>query len=276
MLKNKIIRKIFTTTLFLFIIMFSYTLKNMNKEIEPVIDYVNIKTNYKVYLKDKYNRLAINNVYADNIDKLISMLYGNNIPKGLKSPLRKNFKILKLLKDKDTVKVYVNEVPERIELESISYTLFSVENVKKILFYVNNSFYTETEKDLGINRRYDISEKENIKKASIYYKENIEGSSYFVPVTKYVNNKNDKIDIIIEELTSSFIHENNLISTITESKINNYTFDNNILFVEFNDYINKKDLESLTLSVFENYNDLTEIIYTSKGKILDSVKNVKK
>ena len=89
------------------------------------------------------------------------------------------------------------------------------------------------------------------------------------------------IKIIIEELTTSYIYEPNLMSFLDNKvELIDYKEENNVLFLNFNDYLladNDKILEeviySIAYSVFDNYSvnmvmfevNNQEIKYISRG-----------
>lgn len=278
MIREKAIKKIFVSTLSLFIILFSYVLINMkNTYSKPVIKMVNMNTNFYVYLLDNYNRLVRYDIFIteDSESKIIKSIFNflksDMIPNGLKNPVRNDLKLNNVKIKNDVLNLYLSDYPNINEIESISYSLFDVGDFKEIKYFVNNKLFTSINKKYGINKRYLINNRNNIISTTVFYNESINNKNYFVPVTKYINSDKNKIDIIIESLTSSYIYENNLMSTIMEESINSYRFDDNILFIDFNKKLNKKDLKGLSLSVFYNY-DIDNIIYTNKNKIIDKVK----
>ena len=139
------------------------------------------------------------------------------------------------------------------------------------------------DKKIGINNNYLLTSRKNISKVVIYYLEDIADTLYYVPVTKYLNDDRDKIKIIIEELTTSYIYEPNLMSFL-DSKVEllNYYEENDVLFLNFNDYLyNNSDkvleevLYSIAYSVFDNYNvnmvmfevNDKKVKYISRGEI---------
>ena len=106
---------------------------------------------------------------------------------------------------------------------------------------------------------------------TVYYVSKNNDSTYYVPITKYVNKQNDdKIKIIVEELASAPIYETNLISYINgNTKLINYEItDNDIIKLNFNNYIlddikDNKILEeviyTISLSIEDNYKDIKEV-----------------
>ena len=103
--------------------------------------------------------------------------------------------------------------------------------------------------------------------------ENIENNLYYVPVTKYLNDNRDKIKIIVEELSSNYIYESNLMSFLnSNTKLLEYREDDDVMYLNFNDYLfdgNDKVLEeviySLAYSVFDNY-DVNMVMFEVNGQ----------
>ena len=138
----------------------------------------------------------------------------------------------------------------------------------------------------GINEYYDISSVNNVDSYTVYYVSSYNNNEYYVPVTKYINNAdNDKVKIIIDELSSSPIHETNLMSFLSaNASLINYEQDGDILKLNFNDAIlenksSNKILEeviyTISLSVKDNY-DVEEVSFLVNDKEIykNSLKSV--
>lgn len=162
---------------------------------------------------------------------------------------------------------------EKKMLQSIVYSILDIEGIKGVSILVEGVNYSKSpntneeyplvlDKSIGINEKYDLLSRDNISSVVVYYLENIDDSLYYVPVTKYVNDDRDKIRIIVEELTTSYIYEENLMSFLnSKTKLIDYHEENDILVLNFNEYLfdsNDKVLEevlySISYSVFDNYN----------------------
>ena len=154
-----------------------------------------------------------------------------------------------------------------VEWDNIEEYPNSKEKINKIL-----------DKRIGINKNYDITSLNNINRVVIYYLENINDDLYYVPVTKYVNDDREKINIIIEELASSYIYESNLMSYLNSNvSLLEYEEKENIMSLNFNDYLfdgNDKVLEevlySIAYSVFDNY-DVSMVSFEVNGEIIDHI-----
>ena len=112
----------------------------------------------------------------------------------------------------------------------------------------------------------------------LYYIANNTNNIY-VPVTKYVNDTREKIEIIVEELSSSFILKNNLVSFLDSNvKLVDYSIDDNLIKLVFNESlyensnqkkVNKDTLDMIALSVFDNYDVENAEIYIDSMKIYE-------
>ena len=111
-----------------------------------------------------------------------------------------------------------------------------------------------------------------------YMLENINDNLYYVPVTKYVNDDREKVNIIVEELATSYIYESNLMSFLNSNvSLLGYEEKNDIMFLNFNDYLfdgNDKVLEevlySIAYSVFDNY-DVSMVSFLVNGEIISHI-----
>lgn len=293
MLRTKALRKIFIATLSLFVLLFVLTITNhedirvlkTNLEIEEIAG-INISSIYlmndrgllvkskilldsdseKEKLVDLVSNLIIgtNNTFVDGLNALIpedtiinDIIVGNKI---VTIDFSKD--ILKVSKDleKNMVTAIVYSVIELGDYDGVR-ILVDGENFDK---YPNSleKLPLILDKSIGINQSYNITSREDISKVVVYYLENIDNNLYYVPVTKYLNDDRDKIKIIVEELSSSYIYETNLMSFLNSNvKLLEYREEDNVMYLNFNDYLfdgNDKVLEeviySLAYSVFDNYN----------------------
>ena len=123
--------------------------------------------------------------------------------------------------------------------------------------------------NLIFNKSYNITNRKDINKVVVYYLENIDDINYYVPVTKYVNDSRDKIKIVIDSLTTSYIYEPNLMSLLNAStKLNSYKEEEGVMFLDFNNNIyNNNDtileevIYSICYSIFDNY-EVNSVVLT--------------
>ena len=111
----------------------------------------------------------------------------------------------------------------------------------------------------------------NIDSYTVYYVSKYNDTEYYVPVTKYVNSGgDDKVKVIIDELSSSTIYENNLMSYLNaDTSLINYTLEDDILKLNFDESIyNDKNsnnileevIYTISLSANDNY-DVEEVVF---------------
>lgn len=174
-------------------------------------------------------------------------------------------------------------------IEEITFGVLNLSDIKGVKISINNnlvSILPKTKKELpdvltrdfGINKMYDINNRNSIQKVVIFYLDKISNNNYYVPVTKYINDDRDKIEIIVENLASKYIFESNLKSLLNQNtELINYEIEDEIMVLNFNDAIfnQEKILEEVTYtlsySVFANY-DVKEISLKVNGEEITKIK----
>lgn len=291
MLKKKALRKIFITTLTAFILMTIYLLPNSRKEELPVgleIEYLSGLGTNSVYLIDSNKYLVKNRIILDekddekNIRKIINVLKDNSDelkPTGLKGVIPRNTKIKSIkIEDKTAIINFSKELFD-IEpnlskklIEALVFSITDIDNIAKIRILVeeeelknypntNIPLPEELDKKIGINKKIDINKREDTQKIVLYYLEEIDNNDYYVPVTKYLNNKNQKIKVIIDELSSSYIYEPNLMSFLNNNAhLKGYDETEDTLILNFDD------------GIFDhNQQILEEVIYSISYSVFDTI-----
>lgn len=304
MLRTKALRKIFITTLSLFILLFiysipgaesKYTLKT-NLEIENV---TGLYTN-SIYLLNDADYLVKSRILLDStnmkeqvlkiLDRLTIQEHGE-FPNGLFAYIPEGTKVLDVICGEEKVSVDFSKEfltmtvdKEKQIISGIVYSILDLEGVEEVIILVEGELLSEypnthevlpnvLTKDIGINKSYELTSRKDISKVVIYYLSKIEDHYYYVPVTKYVNDSRDKVKIIVEQLASSYIYENNLMSFLHSNvSLIDYYEQENVMFLNFNDYLfdNKdKVLEevaySIAYSVFDNY-DVNMVMFEVNDK----------
>ena len=294
MLKKKAIRKIFITTLSMLIILAVYTIPTLKKdnvlrtnlEIE---DITNLSTD-KIYLLNKDNYLVKTDIFIDTnnlnnkIKKIIDYLTINNnkIPSNLNGYIPKNTKLLDFTIESNSIvlnfsKEFTNSNNEEILITGIVYSLLELSDIKEVSFKVEDKFYkdyTNLNKDIGINKNILYTNRKDISKVITYYLD--ESDNYYVPVTNYVNDKREKIEIIIDELKET---KKGLISYINDNtKLLNYIEENNLLILNFSKELKNKNITSeekvlntISYSVFDNY-DVNMVMFQIEGETYKYIK----
>lgn len=304
MIKTKAIRKIFITTVTMFVLLTVFSIPMLNDEDAlrvnfEIKDDKNFDTN-NIYLLSENGYLVKSNVIfdSDNLkDKVLKVL--NNLienenskySSNLKGVIPYNVKILDVFCGNDLVTIDFSKeilsVSEKLEKDMISaivYSVLDIGDIKGVSIMVEGKLLSEypnskevlptvLNKDIGINKEYDINSRDNITSVILYYLEDIDDGYYYVPVTKYLNDSRDKIKIIVEELTTSYIYEDNLMSFLNSKlELVDYREENDLMILNFNEYLfdsNDNILEeviyTIGYSVFDNY-DVSMVMFEVNGK----------
>ena len=307
MLKRKMIRKIIISTSALFALFLIYLIPNQDEKlnINQNLEYVNLEvaTN-TIYLLDNYNYLGKTEVVVNSttteekVKELVEVLISggsgeNKIPNGFKSILPSDTKILSIKYEDGLIKIdfskellNINKELEEKMIEAIIYTVTSVDEVDKLIIYVEGDILTKLpqtkinlpstlDRNFGINKTYDFTKTDDINQVTVYYLNKHNDNYYYVPVTKYLNDNRDKIKIIIDELTSTNTYNTNLLSYLnSNTEILAIEEQPDILELTFNSYI-FSDVESkdileeviytICLSVKDNY-DVSEVVIKSEDE----------
>ena len=294
MLITKIINKIFRTTLIMFLILTVFTITNESKEkvLRTNLEINNIKDidKTKLYLLSNNNYLVETNVYInsdkleDKINKIIEYLKINNnkIPKGLKEYLLKDIKINNINLEDNNIKInfskeILNIKDKELVIEGLVYSLLNLDEINFIEVLVENNYLENYEyklnKNIGINKQYILKNRKDVNKINLYYYNKINNIEYLTPVTKYINDKRKKIEIILDELINNI--PNNLISYMDDKvKLKEYKEENDLIILKFNENfigenkdLNKKIINQIALTIFENYDVNTVLFQENDEKI---------
>lgn len=292
-MQNKILKKIFNTTITVFIILTVLTINKTsnnnilrtNLEIENI---TNISTD-EVYLLNKDNILVKTNIFLNKekkIENIIKYLTksNNKTPSGLKPYLPQNTKLLNYSKEDTTLTINLSKEFYKtnnldLQVTGLVYSLLELDNINNIKIQVEEKTlpkYNEIlNRNIGINREYLFNNRYDIKKVVVYYIDKINDKSYYVPVTKYLNDDREKVEIIVDELKST---NNNLISYLNDNvELLNYREEANVLFLNFNEFlldgnkkISKEILNTIAYSIFDNY-DVNVVYFETNSKKIDLV-----
>jgi len=261
MLRKKIIRKICYTTFIFFILLVISTFSN--KEIIP-----NTKTEYKndlmnIYLLNNDNYLtevmilvSNKNDYNTVFEIVENLKNKNKYYENLKGLIPNNTEINKIELIDDILYIDFNEellnVNDELEekvIESLVYSIMNIKNIKGIKISINGKNLEVLPKSniilddiltkkIGINKQYDITSTSDILKVVLYYYQEIDNNKYYVPVTKYVNQKEDRIKVIIDNLKNGYLYKTNLMSYLNDRiEVLEYEEVNNIVSLSFNNLI---------------------------------------
>ena len=255
---------------------------DLNKR--ATLEYVYPNDLEVIYLLDNNNYLSRTKISVNNKDEITkakdlieSLTIGGSkkdiIPNGFSALLPKGTKVLNIsLKDGiltvDFSKEFNNiDISNEEKLiESLTYTLTSINGIDKIEILIEGKKLDSLPKckeklpeyldnHYGINKKYELSSLKDIDSYTIYYVFNYNNDTYYTPVTKYINNdKQDKVKIIIDELSSSLSYESNLMSYLDNNvKLLDYKLEDDKIKLNFNDLI----LSDITSNLI-----LEEVMYT--------------
>lgn len=295
------LKKIFVTSSIMVMILLIYLMPGVieldNNDIATSVEYVDLTTS-TVYLLDNDDLLVEANVSivddGNVINKIKSLIKhlseasSEIIPNGLNFVMPKDIHLLDVSLDKKIVKLNFskefNDLSDKrlIRLvEAISFTLIDLDEVDGVSIFIegknintfNDKIPEVVTKDFGINKKYDIEKTDDIVKYVIYYSEKIEDDIYYVPITKYINSSSDKISIIIDDLSSNYIYEPNLISIVSEKlELIDYQISNNEMMLNFNNsiFLNGSEIKEEVVypvisTVFSNY-DVESVILKVNGE----------
>ncbi len=297
MLKRISIRKITLATFTLLVLLVMYLIPNNTKDLKvpQIEEYTSLDTNnmHEIYLIDRNNYVARTTISYVSSNKSVEeqakelleamIVEGKKeslIPNGFKAIIPSGTKILSINFDNGNLKLNfskdfldINEEYEEKMIESICYTLTSIDEIKGILIYVEDKLLTELPKSkkflpsilnrsFGINKVFNITSIKNVDPVTIYYINKYNDNYYYIPVTKYLNKKDDKVKVIIEELASTPTYQNNLMSFLnSNAKLLDYEIKDKQMSLEFNNYL---------LDDFEKMNILEEVKYTISLSIKDN------
>lgn len=315
MLKRKVLQKIMVTTIALFALLLIYVIPsrqvNETLNVEETLEYVDEQATSEIFLIDHNNYVArtlvaVNeeNNIETKVREIISILTigsggENKVPNGFKAIIPEGTKIISLLYQDGLLKINfskdlldVKKEDEEKLVESIVYSLTSIEEIKNIIIYVEDEPLTKLpqtnitlpatlNRSFGVNKKYEFTSLNDITDVTIYYINKYNEDYYYVPVTKYMNSEDSKINIIINELSTGPVADTNLMSFLnSNTKLLAVEELEDTLNLEFNNYIlsdieNQKILEevvySICLSVEDNYDVEQVAFYVGEEEIYKSV-----
>ena len=298
MLKRKAFNRIFFSTLIFFVVFALYNFKFImttsesndkslyNKEILYTLNADNYVSSVDVYV-GKFFTLE------DRIKEKLEIITSENdknsfLPSYFKPILPENTKVLDVVVKDSLVKVNfskefenINEEQSEKLIEAIIYTIVD-ENIIGVEIYVegellkyvphtNKELPTILNHDFGINKVYDVfSYSDNISKVVINYYSHSNDQYYMIPVTKYVNDDRELLDIIFDDYVNSF---GNLITLFENIKINEYSINKNKIIVDFDNNLDIYERDLVFSSIFNNYDVKTvELLVNGEKKYEKTLK----
>ena len=299
MLTRKALRKIIITTFSIITILVICIIPDKlsnNNYLNPKIDtiYVDNNNTVSIYLLGPNDYLVKTNVVinkteiTNKIKEIINYLTidkSSKVPNGLIGIIPKNT-VLNSVKIEEKIAVLdfssqfldISLSLEERMIEAIVYSLIDIDGIEGISIKVdgNNLLKLPNSKkeiplvlnrNYGINKVYELNDFSNVEKVVIYYSDTINDNTYYVPVTKYLNDDREKIKIIIDNLASNYIYESSLVSLLnSNTNLINYEIEDRKMILNFDDSIftNNKLIEEvvypISQSVFANY-DVDSVLF---------------
>ena len=306
MLKRIYTKKLLVCFTAIFAVFLLYLIPNEKElNIKEEVNYVNkdIKTS-TIFLLDSNNYLASTEIITEKTDikekakELINALIidsemQDKIPSGFKSIIPSETNILDLSYDKNVIKINfsndlmnTNKDNEQRIIEAIVYTLTSIDEVDFVIIYMDGKILTKLpqskitlpstlDRSIGINKEYDINSTKNINQTTVYYMSTFNDNIYYVPVTKINNDNRIKIEIIIDELSSTNVYKSNLMSYLNNNtEILSVSENEDELVLNFNtaifNDINTKDIleeviYTISMSINDNY-DVKSVVFSVENE----------
>lgn len=297
MLKRKAFNRIFISTVVVFIVLVIYSLNIITKDKVNIYEVNNYKTDYsyELYTLNNDNYVSKTSIYVgkeltslEKVKELLeTMIEDNNknalLPSYFKPILPQNTKILGVTLDDGLIKInfskeLMNITEEQSEkmIEAITYTLTSIKEINGVEIYVENDllkFVPNTKKqlptiltkDFGINKVYEITNNTDVTKVVLYF---LGEDDNYIPITKYVNDDREKVEIIIENLANKYIFEESLKSLVkTGTKVLDYRFDENVFHLNLgcesycNNNIEEEAINSISYSIFASY-EVEKVVFS--------------
>ena len=314
MLKKFYLKKLLVCAIAIFTILLIYVIPTNEEEklkINEEVEYVNKDIDTSViFLNDSNNYLACTKIVTNNKDTvskakellealIIDGTKQDSIPSGFKSIIPSNTKIRSLTYDNKVIKVdFSNDLmntnienEEKI-IEAIVYTLTSIKDVEFVIIYMEGELLTTLpqskitlpstlDRSFGINKEYNLNSTKDINKTTIYYISEFNNDEYYVPVTKVANDERSKIEIIIDELSSSNLYKTNLMSylnsntellSVNENEEELVVNFNSAIFNDINtEEILEEVIYTISMSINDNYSVNTVVFNVEDKEIYKSV-----
>ena len=304
MIKTKAIRKMLITTMSLFLVLTVFSLSFLNDEkalrVNMEIVHDNGVNTSDIYLLGENGYLIRKSILLDkdtvreNVLKIVDELTESDTTKfsnGFRGVIPKECSVLDVIVGSNLVtlnfsKEFLNvlEENEKKMIESVVFSVLDYTKLDGVVILVEGELLTEypnskekldkvLTKNIGINKQYNIKSRDNLLSVVLYYVVDIDGDNYYVPVTKYLNDTKEKIDIIVEELVNDNINDAGLMSFLN-NKVELIEYDevNNVMVLNFNEYLFDYNnfvldevLYSISYSVFENY-DVNMVMFEVNGE----------
>ena len=293
MLKKLSKKKLLISFTAIFTLLIIYLVSNEPTEFKQELSYVDNNLSVSnIYLMDSYEFISLASVGISEdkieakareiIDILIQDGPGENkIPSGFKSIINPDTKLNKVSFEDGILKLDFSnnlfDTKEEYEikvLECLIYSLTSIKDVKGIEITIDDKKLEELpkskiklpqifDKSFGINKKYNISSLDDVSAVTIYYINKYNDDYYYVPVTRFINNNEEKVNLIIDELREnnyyltglmSFMNNNTtLLETSIEENEITLNFDKNLYSDQDTKEVLEEVINTINLSIEATY-----------------------
>jgi len=298
MIKNASIRRIIVATFSLLLVVLTIYLFPQNEVKIPSKTIHKKVATQSIYLLDNNNYVAMSKITIDQkeskkiayeiIDSLIKGTTKNKyIPDGFRSPINELTKVNSIEIDEDLVIIDFSSTPflkngefEEKTIEAIVFSLTEIKGINKVLIKVNGEILEKLPssgkiinnpltRKIGINHKVKLNSLFNSQDVTTYFINYNNNEPYYIPVTLTTDNRKEKIEIIIEELSGKDNIDPNLKTYLEAGTIlKNYEIIDNEISLEFNNVllnglneISEEVIYGLSMSIKENY-DLDKVVFS--------------
>lgn len=302
MLKKLTFNKIAISTLLLLL---SFLLYNYPEEINQEVKVNDDGKKINIYLIDENAFVGMTEVNSnsqninDQIQELLNALIinksNNKLPNGFKAIIPEGTKVLSYDLEDGLLKVNfskeflkVNKENEEKMMEAIIFSLTSINDIKKIMIFVEGDRLLELpnskkkldlylDRNYGINKVYELTSITDSKMVTVYHltKNN---DYYYIPISYISNSNEDKVEIIINNLKSNRLNSSNLLSHLDyQVELMNYEASENAISLNFNDILLKsvydgKLKEEVKYAIFYSLHDtlgIQDVKFAVDSKTID-------
>ena len=294
MLKRKAFNRIFLSTIAFFVVFALYNLKVVDNNSNDNNEKVSDNQTETIYTLNSNNYISGTDVYVgkfytlqDKIKKKLEIMTEENdknalLPSYFQPILPENTKVLDVVVEDSLVKIYfskeLNNITEEQSekmIEAIVYTITD-ENVLGIEIYVDGQIlkyvpHTKQElpvvltKDYGINKVYEVFGSNDIAKIAMTYYMNCGNNFCEVPITKYLNDSREPLEIIFDEF-KTISEDFKLVSLLDNTNLLSYQISKNGIEVNLDKNITKDESNLIFSSIFNNYDVKRIIILVNNQK----------
>ena len=164
------------------------------------------------------------------------------------------------------------------KIAGLVHSFLNIKDILKVSIQVNekniDDYPEYFDKNFPINKTNQFYNRKDISKVVIYYIDHFD-QDYYLPVTKYINDGREKIEVIIDELKNDI--PDTLISYLSETtNLINYDFEKDVLILNFDSSIQNDKKEEIyhmiASSVFCNY-DVNSVVFQVNSKIDEILSN---